>query len=108
MKHKGAQVKLEVYRIQVNKTFSKNVQGCRDGSAKKTQKLGVETGHKNTAKITPSLHLSFLYMTYFFDNALRLLGNYIVHEKRCRDGVICAVFLYPVSTPSFCVFFAVQ
>ena len=25
-------------------------------------------------------------------------------KKRCRDGVICAVFLCPVSTPSFCGF----
>ena len=25
-------------------------------------------------------------------------------EKRCRDGVICAVFVCPVSTPSFCSF----
>ena len=27
-----------------------------------------------------------------------------MHEKRCRDGVICAVFVCPVSTPSCCGF----
>ena len=43
-------------------------------------------------------------MTYFFNYALRLLGNDIVHEKRCRDGVICAVFVCSVSTPSCCGF----
>ena len=35
-----------------------------------------------------------------FPYAVRLLGDNIVHEKRCRDGVICAVFVCPVSTPS--------
>ena len=35
----------------------------------------------NTAQITPSLHL-FLYVAYFFNYALRLLGNNIVHEKK--------------------------
>ena len=25
-------------------------------------------------------------------------------QKKCRDGVICAVFVCPVSTPSFCGF----
>ena len=27
-----------------------------------------------------------------------------MYQKRCRDGVICAVFVCPVSTPSFCGF----
>ena len=27
-----------------------------------------------------------------------------MHEKRCRDGVICAVFVCPVSIPSCCGF----
>ena len=70
----------------------------------KPQKLGAETGHKVSAQIIPSLYTSLLYMTFFFDYALRLLGNNIVYEKKCRDGVICAVILYPVSTPRFCGF----
>ena len=67
----------------VNKTFSKNVQGCRGGSTKNHRTtVDVETGHTNTAQITPSLHPFFLYVRYFFYYALRLLGNDIVHEKR--------------------------
>jgi len=30
--------------------------------------------------------------------------KYVMYQKRCGDGVICAVFLCPVSTPSFCGF----
>jgi len=89
--------------IQVNKTFSKNVQGCRDGQ--KLQKLGVDTGHTNTAQITPSLHLFFHAHAMLFQVILEHNRRKMsLAKKRCRDGVICAVFVCPVSTPSFCSF----
>ena len=69
----------------------------------KPQKLGVETGHTNTAQITPSLHLFSCTMSFqvISEHNQRRMS---LTKKRCRDGVICAVFVCPVSTPSFCGF----
>ena len=46
----------------------------------------------------------FLQVTSFFDYVLRLRGTTLCMKKRCRDGVIFAVFVCPVSTSSFCSF----
>ena len=47
---------------------------------KTTATIGVETGHTNTAQITPSLHLFCVRDIFLY--AVRLLGDDIVHEKK--------------------------
>ena len=37
-------------------------------------------------------------------NLRALSKKYVTYKKRCRDGDICAVFVCPVPTPTFCGF----
>ena len=50
-----------INNLQVLKTFSKNVEGCRSGSAKNHMNYmyGSKTDHRKTTQVTPSLHLFF-------------------------------------------------
>ena len=54
-----------LHTYKVLKTFSKNVEGCRDGSAKNHRnymwwwQCPGKTGYTRTTQVTPSLHLFF-------------------------------------------------
>ena len=47
---------------------------------------------------------SFFHAQYHLPVMLQHKEICHVQKKRCRDGVICAVFVCPVSTPSCCGF----
>ena len=90
---------------QVLKTFSKNVEGCRDGSAKNHRnqiwwwQCPGKRGYTRTTRVTPSLHL-FFSSTTLLSHLIRIHSS-ILDKKRCRDGVTRVVLVYPV-LPGHC------
>ena len=70
---------LPYIHVQVNKTFSKNVQGCRDGSAKTTATRCRDRAYKHCTN--NPIPTSFFVRDIFL-YVVRLLGDNIVHEKK--------------------------
>ncbi len=78
-------------KLKVWKTFSKNAEGCRDGSAETRYRNGARQVIKRLHK--QSIPTSFIYLKLFASLAMRLLGTSMCGKSRCRDQVVCVVFL---------------
>ena len=88
---------------------AKNVEGCRDGSAKKPQKLGIgmavcrqdRVNKDYTSNPIPTFLLG-IFMLSFCRLHYEMSENSIDGgEKECRDGGTCVVFVCNI-LPAHC------
>ena len=89
------------------KTFLKNVEGCRDGSAKTTEtsryKDGSDQARQDIQRLHKSPHPYIIFYSLLSAVLFPVISYHSLQKNSmgCKDGVTCVVFVCP-ALPGHC------